>query len=67
MSSPKICDLNILTEEEWRTIHNALSVYQNQFGSVFLTKYAINKKQELQKLMDKVRDEYINEPNSSQS
>ena len=50
---------NILSEKEWRTIHNALSAYQSTFGSVFLTDYTIEKKQELQQLMDKIRDHYI--------
>ena len=47
----------LFTTEEWRTIHNALSVYQCQFGSVALTDYAI--KNRLQLLMDKIRDNCI--------
>ncbi len=43
-----------LTETEWRTIHNALSVYQNQGGFVME-----GPRKRLQQLMDKIRDNYI--------
>ena len=44
-------NINLLTESEWRTIHNALSVYQVQATARL--------KPILQELMDKVRDNYI--------
>lgn len=46
-------NFNLLNESEWRVIYNALSVYESKFrlGSL--------KSQEIQQLMDKVRDNYI--------
>jgi len=43
-----------LTETEWRTIHNALSIYQireRRFGQ--------RRVDEIQQLMDKIRDKFI--------
>lgn len=48
-----------LTEHEWRTIHNALAIYQGQFGTISSTPYTIKKREEIQRLMDKVRDNHI--------
>ncbi len=45
-------NVNLLTESEWRTIHNALVVYQ-------CTTRDATRRQQLQTLMDKIRDEYI--------
>jgi ketopantoate reductase len=41
-----------LTEKEWRTIHNALAVFQ-------CTTRDAQRRKEVQELMDKVRDEAI--------
>ena len=49
----------LLSTEEWRTIHNALSVYQCQIGSIHDTEWAQNRRAQLQQLMDKIRDNYI--------
>jgi hypothetical protein len=45
-----------MSEDEWRMIHNALSVYQN---TLF---HRVELRKELQQLMDKVRDNHIAEP-----
>ena len=50
-----------LTEREWRTIHNALAVYQAQthlFGKSYKINYE-QKRAEIQCLMDKIRDNFI--------
>lgn len=48
-----------LTEREWRTVHNALSVFQSQYGTIRDTEYAAKRRKEIQELMDKVRDNFI--------
>ena len=54
-------NVNILSDDEWRAIHNALSVYQCSFvvDQLQETAYVITKRKEIQQLMDKVRDNYI--------
>ena len=52
----------LLSEAEWRTIHNALSVYQSTFGSITNTEWAIAQRSKLQQLMDKIRDNFIAKP-----
>jgi hypothetical protein len=42
----------LLSEAEWRTIHNALAVYQCGFRQ-------LPERTRIQALMDKVRDNYI--------
>jgi len=42
----------LLTTQEWRTVHNALAVYQCSFRE-------IQKRRELQLIMDKIRDNFI--------
>ena len=48
----------LFTIEEWRMIHNALSTYQNMFASLKYSTYA-SKREKLQLLMDKIRDNCI--------
>ena len=48
-------NINLLSEEEWRRIHNALSVYRTQTRRKGLIKLG----DEIQQLMDKVRNHYI--------
>lgn len=45
-------NVNLLTEEEWRIIHNALAIYQLQQNQ-------LNTRTDVQSVMDKVRDYYI--------
>jgi len=48
-----------LTEAEWRTIHNALAVYQCEFAST-------GQRQIIQRVMDKVRDNIAETENQQQ-
>jgi len=43
----------LLTHDEWRTVHNALSLYQIEM------KLGTRRSAEVQVLMDKIRDEFI--------
>ena len=49
----------LLTAQEWRTVHNALSIYQSQMGSITMTDLAARRRVEIQQLMDKIRDNFI--------
>jgi hypothetical protein len=49
-------NVNLLTQEEWRMIHNVLSDRQYRY---FIT---MTERVKLQELMNKVRDNYIVEP-----
>jgi hypothetical protein len=52
LGEPYATTANVLTEEEWRTIHNALAIYQCGYRQH-------DDRQRIQQLMDKVRDYYI--------
>jgi PHD/YefM family antitoxin component YafN of YafNO toxin-antitoxin module len=52
-------NVNLLSEAEWRMIHNALAVYRTQTRASILTERLINLGDQIQQLMDKVRDNYI--------
>jgi len=52
----------LLSEQEWRQIHNALNVYQSTFGSITESGWALTQRDMLQKLMDKIRDNFIAKP-----
>jgi hypothetical protein len=60
MSSPlKGENVNLLDESEWRLIHNALSHYQSVFRNGITTDSKVVMRSKCQKLMDKVRNNYI--------
>jgi len=45
-------NVNLLTQEEWRTVHNAIANWQSVHPNP-------NYRAKLQRLMDKIRDSYI--------
>jgi hypothetical protein len=47
-------NVNLLSQEEWRVVHNALSDRQSRYTDQF-------QRQKLQALMNKIRDNYIME------
>jgi hypothetical protein len=49
----------LLSSEEWRMVHNGLSMYQSTFGSIHDSEYAAAQRAKLQQLMDKIRDNFI--------
>lgn len=51
-------NVNILTEEEWRMIHNALAAAQSTVHWLAPERER-RRRQQYQQLMDKVRDNYI--------
>jgi hypothetical protein len=54
-------NINLLNEQEWREIHNALSLVQSLTGDIahLDPNYVFRRRHALQQLMDKVRDNYI--------
>ena len=51
----------LLTEQEWRTIHNSLSVYQHHFEQAAGYPSHPERVKQIQQLMDKVRDNFISD------
>jgi hypothetical protein len=54
-----VSQATLLTEQEWRTIHNALSHFQATTGDITDSEWAADRRIMLQQLMDKIRDNFI--------
>lgn len=57
----------VLSEQDWRTTHNALAIYRLDFVRGLRTEHKDLMAMRVQVLMDKVRDNYIAKPSSPQA